>query len=82
VTFTVNGITRTLSYFLLDGIYPRYSFLVSAHQIPMKDEAKTFNHLQEAIRKDVDHLFGVLTQRFHITLHSGRDCSVKQLITT
>jgi len=48
----------------------------------MKDEAKTFNHLQEAIRKDVDHLFGVLTQRFHITLHSGRDCSVKQLITT
>ena len=55
---------------------------MSPHPMPMTDEAKTFNRLQEAIRKDVERLFGVLTKRFHIALHPGRYRSVKQLITT
>jgi len=29
--------------------------------MPMTDEAKTFNRLQEAIRKDVERLLGVPT---------------------
>jgi len=82
VTFTVNRITRTLTEYLVDGIYPRYAFFVSAHPMPMTDEAKTFNRLQEAIRTDVERLFGVLTKRFHIALHPGRYRSVKHLITT
>jgi len=82
VTFTVNGITRTLQDYLVDGIYPRYAFLVSPHPIPMTDEAKTFNCLQQATRKDVERLFGVLKKRFHIALHRGRYRPVKQLITT
>jgi len=71
VTFTVNGITRTLSYYLVDRIYHRFTLLVSPHPIPMTEEANTFNRLQEAIRKDVECLFGVLTKRFHVALHPG-----------
>jgi len=50
--------------------------------MPITNEAKTFNRLQEAIRKDVDLLFGVLTKRFHIALHPERYRYVQQLITT
>jgi len=82
VTFSVNGITRTLRYYLVDGIYPRYAFLVSPHPMPMTEEAKTFNRLQEAIRKEVERLFSVRTKRFHIALHPGRYRSMKQMITT
>ena len=82
MTFTSNGITRTLPYYLVDGIYPRYAFLVSPHPMPTTDEAKTFNHLQEAVQKYVYRLFGGLTKRFHIALHPGRYSSVKHLINT
>ena len=82
VTFTVNGITCTLHDYLVDGIYPSYAFLVSPHPIPMTDEAKTFNCLQQATRKDVERLLGVLTKRFHIALHPGRYRPVKQSINT
>jgi len=80
--FTINGRTRTLSYYLVDGIYPRYAFLRSAHPKPSTEEQTTFNRLQEAIRKDVELLFDVLMKRFHVALHPGRYRSVSQLVTT
>ena len=79
---TVNGSIRTLPYYLVDGMYSRYAFLVSPHPMPIFEEAKTFNRLQEATREDVGRLFGVLTKQVHIALHQGRYCSMKQLITT
>jgi len=41
-----------------------------------------FNRLQEAVRKDVERLFGVLQKRHHVALHPGRYRSIKQLILT
>ena len=78
--FTINGTTRMLSYDLVEGIYPRYAFFVSPHPQPVTDQQKVFNRLQEAVRKDVERLFGVLQRRFHVALHPGRYRSVKQLI--
>jgi len=80
--FTINGRTRTLPYYLVDGIYPRYAFLMSPHPKPSTEEQTTFNRLQEAIRKDVERLFGVLMKRFHVALHPGRYHSVSQLVMT
>jgi len=40
----------------------------------------TFNRLQEALCKDVERLYGVLTARFHILLHPGRFGSVEQMV--
>jgi len=79
--FTINGRTRTLPYYLVDGIYPRYAFLMSPHPKPSTEEQTTFNRLQEAIRKDVERLFGYLMKRFHVALHPGRYHSVSQLVT-
>jgi len=82
VPFSINGTTRTLPYYLVDGINRCYAFLVSPYPMPLTDEAKTFNSLPEAIRKNVERMFVVLTKRFHIALHPGRCRSVKQLIMT
>ena len=71
-----------LPYYLVDGIYPRFAFLISLHFKLTTEEQTTFNRLTEAIRKDVERLFGVLMKRFHIALHSGRYQSVSQLVTT
>jgi len=80
--FTINGRTRTLPYYVVDGIYPRYAFLMSPHPKTSTEEQTTFNRLPEAIRKDVERLFGVLMKRFHAALYPGRYRSVSQLVTT
>ena len=50
--------------------------------MPITNEAKTFNRLQEAIRKNVERMFGVLTKRLQVAFHPGRYRSVNQWITT
>jgi len=79
---TIHGHTRTLPYYLVDGIYPRCAFLISPHPDPSTEEQTTFNRLQEDIRKDVERQFSVLMKRFHVALHLGRYRAVSQLVTT
>jgi len=81
-SYTINGRTRTLPYYLVDGIYPRFAFLISPHPKPSTEEQTTFDRLQEAIRKDVERLFGVFMKCFHISSYPGRYRSVSQLVTT
>jgi len=78
--FTVNGNTRTLLYYLVDGIYPRFALFVAPYPNPQTREQRTFNLLQEALRKDVERLFGILTARFHIILHPCRYWSVPRMV--
>ena len=80
--FIINGRTRTLPYYLVDWIYPRYAFLITPHPKPSTVEQMTFNRIQEAIRKDGERLFGVLMKRFHVAPHPGRYRSVSELVTT
>lgn len=81
--YTINGRTRDIPYYLADGIYPRYAFLVTPYPQPVRTmQSRTFNRLQEAVRKDVERLYGVLTARFHIALHPARYRTVQQLTTT
>jgi len=80
--FTVNGNTRTLLYYLVDGIYPRFAFLVAPYPKPSTEQQRVFNRLQEAIRKDVERLFGVLTRRFHVMLNPARFFTVPSMVLT
>jgi len=52
-SFTANGPTRTLLYYLVDGIYHQFAFLVSPFPNPTTEVELTFNRLQDALRKDV-----------------------------
>jgi len=81
-SYTLNGTTRLLPYQLVDSFNPRYAFLMSPHPKPTTEEHKVFLRFQDAVSKDVERLFGVLTQRFHIAFHPGRYRSVKMLILT
>jgi len=80
-SFTANGTTRTLLYYLVDGIYPRFAFFVSPFPDPTTEVEFTFNRLQEALRKDKERLYAVLTAHFHVALHPARYASVAQMVT-
>lgn len=80
-TFTVNGRARTLLYYLVDSIYAHYPFFVRPYPTPTTRKQKTFNRLQEAVRKDAERLYAVLTARFHIALRPARMGTVVQLTT-
>lgn len=60
--------TQTLSqrYYLVDGIYPRWSMFVQAFSNPDSPKKKHFTQLQEVLRKDIERAFGVLQAKWHI----------------
>ena len=46
-------------YFLVDGIYPRYSRFVKAIRQPILLHDRKFTSFQESARKDIERAFGV-----------------------
>jgi hypothetical protein len=52
------------TYFLVDGIYPRYTRFVKGMRNPILEEDKKFTKWQESARKDIERAFGVLQCRF------------------
>ena len=53
-------------YYLTDGIYPKWTTFIQSIPIPQGPKAVLFAQRQEAVRKDVEHAFGVLQARFAI----------------
>jgi len=80
-SFTANGTNRTLLYYLVDGIYRRFAFFVSPFQNATREVELTFNRLQEALRKDAERLYAVLTAGFDIVLHPAKYASVAEMVT-
>lgn len=64
--YNVNGTTRDYFYFLVDGIYPAWSIFVTTIKNPLNEKEKAFSKQQEAVRKDVERVFAVLTLKFQI----------------
>ncbi|CAM8914477.1 unnamed protein product [Rhodiola kirilowii] len=71
VTYKVNGSTYSNSYYLADGIYPRYSSFVKSIPNPQTEAEKLYTTKQESYRKDVERCFGILQSRWAILRHSG-----------
>lgn len=60
------GERRKMLYVLVDGIYSSWPFLVKPIHAATSREEAFFSTIQEAKRKDVERLFGVLQARFGI----------------
>jgi hypothetical protein len=64
--YTINNTHRDWLYFLVDGIYPKYSIFINSFQHPHDEKEKYFAKCQEACRKDIKRAFSVLVQQFQI----------------
>lgn len=62
--YVVNNRSRKHLYFLVDGIYPRWSIFISTIQDSTTQKERLFAKGQEALRKDVERAFGVLISRW------------------
>ena len=66
VSFTVNGRTYNMGYYLTDGIYPEWAAFVKTIRHPMEQKTRHFATQQESARKDIERAFGVLQTRFTV----------------
>jgi len=66
VSFTVNGHTYDMGYYLVDGIYPNCPAFVKTISHPLDMKAAHFAKEQEKVRKDTERTFGVLQSRWAI----------------
>jgi hypothetical protein len=67
VQFETNGHQYDKDYYLADSIYPRWSIFVKTISNPLPGGKKAwFAQMQDAARKDVEMVFGVLQARFAI----------------
>jgi len=78
--YVVNGRTRTMPYYLTDNAYHKYPVFLSCYAKPTTRKQSIFNRLQEAMGKDVERLYEVLTARYHMLLRPSRFTSVAQMI--
>jgi len=78
--YVVNGRTRTMPFYVTDKAYHKYPVFLCRYAKPNTRKQRIFNRLQEAMRKDVERLNGVLTARFHMLLRPSRFTSVAQMI--
>ncbi|XP_062204528.1 uncharacterized protein LOC133906594 [Phragmites australis] len=61
-----------MGYYLGDGIYPEWATIVKAIPAPRGNKSIHFSAMQAALRKDVEHAFGVLQARFAIVRGPAR----------
>ncbi|XP_020245144.1 uncharacterized protein LOC109823270 [Asparagus officinalis] len=64
--YTIQGKNYDVSYYLADGIYPKWPTLVQTISKSEDKKKQYFAMMQEACRKDVERAFGVLQSRFVI----------------
>lgn len=74
--FDVGNQSFDIPYLCADGIYPNYPWLITGITHPKTAREQHFTTLQEAMRKAVERLFGVMQGRTGI-LRSGHTISYK-----
>jgi len=76
--YTVNGRTRMILYYITDKAYKKHPVFHSCYVKQVTRKQRIFNRLREAVRKDMERLYGVLTTRFHTLLRPSRFTTVSQ----
>ncbi|KAG7369994.1 plant transposon protein [Nitzschia inconspicua] len=60
VPFMIGNESFEKAFYLVDGIYPRYTRFVKSFKFPASPEEKAYAGWQEGARKDIERAFGVL----------------------
>ncbi|XP_021737714.1 uncharacterized protein LOC110704233 [Chenopodium quinoa] len=78
INYVVNDHHYNMGYYLTDGIYPKWAAFIPTISLPQNEKEGIFAKLQEARRKDVERVFGVLQARFAIIRNPAlaRDASM------
>jgi Plant transposon protein len=76
----IEGFDLKWYYWLVDGIYPRWSRFVTSFRDPSDPQEHTFNSRQEAVRKSVERVFGVLFKRFNVLYQPSRLHHVESML--
>jgi hypothetical protein len=79
VDFVINGRHYNKGYYLADGIYPEWATFVKTISSPVLSKEVEFGKAQESCRKDVEHAFGVLQQRFAVVRFPAMSWSKDQM---
>jgi hypothetical protein len=66
VDFVINDRHYNKGYYIADGIYPKWATFVKTISSPILPKEVEFVKAQEGCRKDVEHAFDVLQQRFAV----------------
>jgi hypothetical protein len=66
-------------YYLADGIYPSWPTFMKIVRNPTDEKCKRFAKEQEAARKDVERVFGVLQSRWAIVCYPARSWSPERM---
>jgi hypothetical protein len=83
--YSINGNSRDWLYFLVDGIYPKWSILVKSVRNPTNVKLANFSARQESVRKDIERCFDVLIQKFGILKNPIRSWftdDIKEILDT
>jgi hypothetical protein len=65
--------------YLADGIYPSWTTFMKTMCNPADEKCKRFAKEQEAIRKDVERVFGVFPSRWAIVWYPARTWSPERI---
>jgi len=65
ITYTVDGVERTLPYFLCDGIYPEHVVLMDTSKCD-EEKDKCFASRHKGRHKDAERVYAVLYTEWHI----------------
>ena len=77
--YTIGDTEFEGTYFLADGIYPEYAYLMKTIPQPGNEKEKLFAKKQEAVRKDVERAFGRLLIKWHILNVAARTWFVENV---
>jgi hypothetical protein len=79
IFYVINGNPYDKGYYLADDIYPSWAIFVKTVRNPADKKCKRFAKDQEAARKDVERVFGVLQLKWAIVRYPARTWSSERM---
>jgi len=80
--FSIDGRPRSMSYNLVQGIYPQYPFVLSPYPIPVTFVEQALNRLPEAVVRNTERFCAVMTARILVAVRPVQAFHMANIATT